>query len=154
MSQPKSPNVNGSLNYLALDPGLTTGWAHWDAKGNFELFGSIAGLDNLSDFLENLKNQPQVIIMEDYIINPRIPQGGTKVVASEAIGRISHYARIRRIDIIRQPNTIKPIAYKWAQAPVPKRKADTHQFDAFAHGEYYLIKNRIKPHPILKEFKT
>lgn len=129
--------------YWSYDPGLLTGYAQFDSKGVVQQIGHVQGLDNLSDFLESIADVPNTIIVEDYIINPSIPQGGTKVVAARAIGRIEHYARIRRIKVEFQPNTIKSIAYRRAGIAVPTKRPRLDEMDAYVHGHHWLIENGI-----------
>lgn len=142
---PDSPKPNSAPIVWAFDPGLTTGYAQFDTDGNMVNFGSAKGLDSLVMFLENRPDAPNIIVVENYVIDPKTPQGGTEVIASEAIGCIYSYARLRKIEFVRQSRLIKGDAYRMIKQTPPKQKAMEHQFDAWAHGVYYLRTNNLIP---------
>lgn len=143
--QPPIHGVTKNTHYWSFDPGKTTGYAHFDAEGKLLNLGSVIGLDSLTDYLEDIpdENIPRTIIVENYMVDPNIPQGGLEVTASEAIGRISHYARIRRIPVVRQSRLIKRDAYRRAGINPPKDKKLEHQYDAYVHGNWWLCEEKI-----------
>lgn len=134
-------------HYLALDPGLHTGWALWDNKGEFLDMGTIHGEKELHDFLAGLPTCIEVVIIEDFILfkNKAIKQAGSKMPAPKAIAQIETFARLWGAAIIKQPSNIKPIAEKMTGVKTKGKSHDqTHVLDAFNHGEYYLIKTGVK----------
>lgn len=130
------------MTYLAVDPGGSTGWATFDSKGDGITIGTCHTREQVYDMLRDTK--PDLIILEDWITQQGIHLGGDKMETVRVIGAIEFYAYIRVIPIKLQPNTIKPIAYKWAGMVKPKRKSLTHETDAYVHGVYYLQKNGIR----------
>lgn len=128
--------------YLALDPGHTTGWATFDEKGNATGMGSLDGRHELYEFLA--EHKPTLVIMEDWLTNPNIRLGGDPLATVRYIGVVEYWCHLQGIQLVLQPNTVKSIAYLWAGIKKPRRKADTHQADAYVHGVYYLQKNGIR----------
>jgi len=133
----------GSVTYLALDPGWHTGWALFDANGEKIQSGLFLGIDMFEDFLDHLG--PSHIIYEDYIHRPWTPQGGSKHHAAQVIGACKAWAKRNGCKTTEQPNTVKPIAYKWAGL-----KKKSHENDAIAHGIYYLQKNGIRKSRLIR----
>lgn len=132
----------GRSSYLALDPGETTGFATFDAQGNSLEIGEVFSDSELDDLLDRVK--ASVIIIEDWIQSPYITMGGSKQLTARTIGSVEAWARRNGAKVVLQPNTIKPIAYKWAGIKKPKAKSLTHSADAFVHGVYYLQKTGIR----------
>lgn len=130
------------FKYLAIDPGKMNGWALFDTGGYLRDAGQT---DNLYKFLRKLDPKPEVIIFEDYVINPRIRQGGTRPVAAIAIGHLEAYCEDNNIQLVKQYATNKTMGYVWAEIKQADDHKDSHQRDAIAHGTYYLIRNRIRP---------
>lgn len=140
------------MKYIAFDPGTNTGWAKFNEQGLLAMFGKLVGDEALIDFLEELDPLPTVIIVEDYIVNPHIRQGGKRPVASEAIGIISSYAKRKKIPITRQPNTVLSTGLKWAGLKKPKGHLPD-AYSAIAHGTYYLEINKLRPGVMLNRLK-
>jgi hypothetical protein len=108
--------------------------------------GQVEGIDEFTTWLEDLPMKPALIIYETYVIDPNVKQGGTDVPASQVIGAIRSYGQRHSIVCLPQLRTVLLIGYRWAGIkPLPKSKHKlSHQYDAFAHGIYYLIKNKIR----------
>ena len=142
------------IAYAAFDPGKTTGYALYDKEGKLLKIGSIIGLEEFVDFIEGMDNKPLVIIYEKYVIDPKIRQGGTEPVAAIAIGIILSYARRNDIATVGQLNTIKQMGYMYAglDRKIASNKAASHQWDAHAHGTYYMLTNDIIKSKILEEY--
>jgi hypothetical protein len=128
--------------YLAIDPGETTGYASFNTNGDGIELGSCRDREQVYRMLA--KQRPNVIIMEDYIINPNISHGNSKVETVRVIGAIEYYAWLNDAKVILQPNTIKSIGYRWAGISKPKNHAISHEPDAYVHGVFYLQKNGIR----------
>lgn len=133
--------------YLAVDPGLHTGWAVWRQDGMFLEMGTTNDYDELHKKLESLPNTIKVVVIEDFTLwyHKAKRQAGSKMPAPKAIGQVETFARLWGAEIVKQGADIKPIAEKWTGVStklVPK--IQTHVLDAFNHGEYYLIKNKVK----------
>jgi len=140
-------------HYLAIDPGERwNGWATFNDLGDLIEFGTVEGVDALTDWLEDFPvgNLRQVIV-EDYRIGyvkgkfGAAKHSGSQALTVATIGRIESWVyRNRLAPVVKQPNNIKTIGYMWAGLEVPKDKRFSHQTDAFVHGVYYLQKNGIR----------
>lgn len=128
--------------YLALDPGGTTGWATFNETGDSTGMGSCPTRETVYELLRN-KN-PSVIVCEDWITRGHTTFGGDKMETARVIGAVEFYAYLKHVKVVLQPNTVKPIAYKWAGLSKPKAKVLTHETDAYVHGVYYLQKAGIR----------
>lgn len=141
-------------HYLALDPGLHTGWAMWDKKGVIITMGATHSYEALHEMLADLPTTIKVVILEDFFLfsNKAKKQHGSRMPAPKAIGQIETFARLWGARIEKQASSIKPIAermtgkhtkdYSTGRLLMPKEQ--THMWDAYNHGEYYLITKKIK----------
>lgn len=153
------PSVRHSAAFLFIDPGETTGWATFTQDGLMLSLGQVAGLDAFTDWLEI--QDPALIVFEDYLVNPNIPHGGSRVETIQVIGAIKSFAKRRSICAVPQAPHIKRIGYAWCglKALPKSRHSISHQYDAMAHGVYYLVKERIrkvgdKPHIVCTACQT
>lgn len=131
--------------YLAVDPGVTIGWATFDQNGS----GLTMGQASIPQFYEMLRNcKSQVIIVEDYRKNPehfmRKEHAWSRLETVRVIGAIEFYCFLTGKQCVEQPNTIKPIAYMWAGMKPSKNHKISHEQDAYVHGVYYLQKAGIR----------
>jgi len=128
--------------YLALDPGGTTGYASFNEDGNLEDMGEVFDRDSLRELLGN--TGPSLVICEDWKTNPHIRFGNDKMETVRVIGQIEEWCSVNNVSLVLQPNTIKPIAYRWAGKKQSRNKALSHRLDAYVHGVYYLQRNGIR----------
>ncbi len=134
--------------YLAVDPGETTGWATFDAKGSILNMGQFKqheqgkALDNL------VRSELKAVICEDYRNHAWTKQKNwSRNQTSKNIGALEMIAELRGVPVHLQSNSVKPIGYKWAgmtEGP-PSNHSISHQYDAYAHGVYWLQSNGIRP---------
>lgn len=131
--------------FLAIDPGLTVGWATFDEAGNGITMGQVR-MEQFYDMLVGCKSQ--VIIMEDYMKNPQhfkhVERDWSKLETVRVIGAVEFYCKLTGKQLVEQPNTIKPIAYMWAGLQPSKNHKISHEQDAYVHGVYYLQKAGIR----------
>jgi hypothetical protein len=135
------------VKYLAIDPGETSGWAQFDAQGNAIAYGQFK-LKDVKESLQRLVSSDLLaVIVEDYKVHPWQKQRGfSRNETSKIIGRIEMICELRNIKMVLQPNTVRAIGYKWAGLDEqPTNHAISHQFDAVAHGVYWLQMNGIRP---------
>ena len=131
--------------YIALDPGETTGWAGFDGKGVIQKFGQFTQDEQTKWLDEHIVEGVLMVIIEEY----RNYKGGTfqgqKNQTSKNIGAIEMICELRGVPYTRQPANIKKIGYKFAGMPdgPPSDHRISHQYDAVAHGTYYLRVNGI-----------
>lgn len=134
-------------SYLAIDPGITSGWAIFDEQGNVLNYGQFK-LDEVDDAIPELIHEKLIaVICEDYRNHGWMQQKKwSRNDTSKIIGRIEAIAALRKVPVHLQPNTVKAIGYKWAGLnEAPSNHSISHQFDAVAHGVYWLQKNNIRP---------
>jgi hypothetical protein len=133
--------------YLALDPGKATGWATWDQDGIWLDMGTVWSHQELDELLSGFPTSIKVVIYEDFILFPNKAKAqiGSRMPASVAIGKIETYAHLWGATMYQQPSGIKSIAErltgKFTKGMAHNR---THVIDAYNHGEYWLIQNKIK----------
>src|SRR5215510_1574641 len=106
-------------------------------------FGQITDPDLFMDFIEALDPKPEVIVMEDYIIRKHISHSGSRAPTIQLIGMIKRYARKNDIKVVLQQASAKSIGYKFAGMTPTKNHAQSHQYDAVAHGVFYLQKHGV-----------
>lgn len=132
--------------YLAIDPGDTTGWAKFNDLGSVISFGQVKE----AEFNQWLGEQCQlgtlkVIITEDYKNHGWMnQQKWSRNKTSKKIGGVEAVAALYGITVILQPNTVKSIGYMWGGIEPPSNHSISHQFDAYAHGVYYLQTEGIR----------
>lgn len=134
-------------HYLALDPGLHTGWAIWDEDGLFINMGTTHTYDELHDLLAGFPIGIKVVIVEDFKLfkHKARQQAGSRMPAPRAIGQIETFARLWGATIVKQPSIIKDSAERLTGVSTKGLPHDqTHVLDAYNHGEYYLIGQGIK----------
>ena len=135
------------VEYLALDPGESTGYAMFKSDGDVEDFGTLKGRPALYEFLEHIvPSTVKVVVIEDYTLYPwkGKEQSWSKLDTVRYIGAIEFWAHKRLTQVVFQPPNIKSIAYMWAGIKVPKNHDHSHQTDAYVHGVYYLQKQGIR----------
>lgn len=132
-------------SYLALDPGHTTGWATFDDKGNILEMGQFT-LKEVNRLNELIHDNLKTVIVEDYRNHGFTQQKKwSRNETSKIIGRIEALCEIRNIEVVLQPNTVRGIGYKWMGSEQPTNHSISHQWDAAAHGVYWLQKNGVRP---------
>lgn len=153
---------------LCIDPGDMTGWAtiELDGKGapkdfdnitfeefseriseyrrfNAEALRSIEGRAE-SSVREFEKLLPVAIIYEEYRKRPGARHAtGNKYLASQVIGITRNFATEFGIKLIAQVPANKNTGAKWSGLLPPKRHAESHCYDAYNHGFYYLRNQRL-----------
>ena len=132
--------------YLAIDPGMTSGWAVFDEVGTIIEYGQFAYADATKELKVLIHDELLTIIVEDYKNHPWMKQKGWgKNETSKLIGKIETLAELRDIPIVLQSNTVKGIGYMYAGLKPPSNHSISHQFDAYAHGVYWLQTEGIRP---------
>ena len=137
-------------HYMAIDPGITSGYAFFDDNGKPTDLGDVKGVNEFLDFLDDITPSPLVIIVESYVIRRYQVRenAGSKQETLQVIGAIKRYGYRRHIPVIEQDNQKKVIGYKYlGMKPSPNHRL-THRTDALAHGQYYLqsrgiVKSRL-----------
>lgn len=136
-------DVQSVPRYLALDPGETTGWALFSETGELIKFGQYRQAEQTQWLTEYLTSDLWGAIVEDYR-NYTGQKRWSRNTTSKNIGSIELLCEMRGVPCILQPANIKKIGYKWAGlGEAPTNHAISHQYDAIAHGTYWLRMNNI-----------
>lgn len=140
--------------YLAFDPGVSTGWAAFDEKGDVVEKGIIRGLSDLIEWLDDREDIPEVVICESYAVFQKkaMAHTGSKLETSQAIGMIKAKALGKwKAEYVEQPSSILSIAVLWSGVKLPGNHDKSHDIAAYNHGVYYLQKNGIRQSRIITE---
>lgn len=131
---------------LALDPGMTTGWAIFNAQGKFIESGQ-ANIVEVNDLDEKIvPNNISHIVYEDFKLfaHKARKQIGSRFEASQVIGKAEGWAHKHDLETIKQPASIKAIAEKWSQIKPTGSHAQSHWVDAYNHGYFFLVKRGLR----------
>lgn len=133
-------------SYLAIDPGDMSGWATFDDKGNVIAYGQYHLSDQTVMLDKLIIPTLKLCITEDYKNHPwKKQKNWTKNQTSKNIGKIELMCEMRGVKLVLQPNTVKSMGYMYLGTSPPSNHSISHQFDAIAHGVYYLQQNGIRP---------
>lgn len=135
---------------LAVDPGKTVGWARWTNEGAFvgKYEGSVEYFYTILTLLVDRDVEPNTFVVENYRLDPNIPQGGSLMEASQVIGAVSFVSNYLDASLVLQPNSILPMAQKWTGVTVPRHGIKNHDANsAYNHGMYFMIKQGIIKNP-------
>ena len=132
--------------YLALDPGETTGWALFDLNGIELEIGQFKQIDQTKELTRLVTSDLKAVICEDYVnFGWKQQKRWSRNQTSKNIGSLEMLCELRGVPLYLQPANIKAIGYRFAglDGP-PSNHAISHQFDAFVHGVYWLQTNGIR----------
>lgn len=142
----ESHNMTAQIKYiLAVDPGDTTGWATLTYEGgHLILWDQVAASGFVDKFMELIKEygHPVVIVYEDFIVFKRAAakQAGSRMFASQVIGALKTLSKMTGIPLESQSPDKKDLGAKGSGRKAPSRHSESHKYDAFNHGFYYLCK--------------
>lgn len=130
---------------LAIDPGVHNGYAEFTDDGNFVFMGQLE-IDDMLEFFIKYDKPVSVVIVEDYVIFKKraIQQSGSNVPAAQVIGAAKMFAKKHGAKFVLQKANILPIAEKLSQKFLPNDHGISHQFSAYNHGFYYLVKQGLR----------
>lgn len=132
----------GSPVYVALDPGGTTGYAVFDEAGKLRDLEYL-DLDEVRERFEQDLWDTIAVICEDWRLHPEQAKNfsWSQMPTAKLIGWLEGVCMMRSIPFHLQPASIKPMAYKHlGKNPLPKSNPMNHAWDAWAHGNEFLIK--------------
>ena len=131
---------------LALDPGKASGWATFSNDGQFISMGQTSTIDDFITWLDNFVGDVTTVVVEDYVLYKQraLSQSGSKMPAPQIIGAILLFAKQKGANVVKQPAGILNIAQKLSGVPLPVDHSISHQFSAYNHGYYWLVKNGIR----------
>lgn len=140
------------IRILAIDPGLTTGYAAFNDEGYPFATGEIrepgglkdANLRTHIDWFRKLKNKPGTIVCEQFRIRPGNETTGKRVIASEVIGVVRTWAVLNEIELVMSEPANLNTGCKLAGIVMPKQHSKTHVPSAIAHGTLYAVEKGIR----------
>jgi hypothetical protein len=148
--------VNSDLNpvtYLAIDPGKSNGVCGYDEKYYIQFMYTVPATD-MTQFLAQF-HKIKTCILEDFKLYPNKAKDQiySDMETSRIIGRVETWAEMEKVNLIKQPASIKPTGYAWiGKKQPPKSNAANHQMDANVHFMYWAIKNNhINPAIVLNK---
>lgn len=133
--------------YIAFDPGTTTGYATFDIHGNVKDMGQIhGGVEGVAQWLADHDEAYSTMIIEDYKITPHEASFnvGRDLMAVQVLGMLKGWATGRKINVVVQSRQVKKIGQTYGGYKFKGRHKDSHQWDAYYHGMYYLVSKRIR----------
>jgi hypothetical protein len=134
------------IRYVAIDPGLTSGYACFNDEGDPIKMGQFK-MNQLTETLNYLITPDlKHVICEDYRNHGWTQQKRwSRNDTSKIIGKIELMCELRSVPCSLQPNTVKAIGYRWAGLKeAPANHDISHQYDAVAHGVFWLQQNGIR----------
>lgn len=129
---------------IAFDPGDTTGVAIFSTQGELKQMTQL-DLQSLIDFLGGYEAPVALVIVEDFRLFKKkaMQQVGSQMPAPQVIGAIKTFASMKGVEVVIQPSNIKPLALKWSGIAMPGNHSQSHQWDAYLHGYYWLVSNGV-----------
>ena len=131
--------INGP--YLAIDPGgRYNGYAEFEADGTDRQKGIFEGKTNFYMLLKY--SDAKVVIMEEYELYPwkSDDQKWSQLHTVRIIGAVEYWCHITKRELVFQKPMIKQVGYMWAGM----KNRHKHDEDAYVHGLYYLVRNKIR----------
>lgn len=133
------------MRILSFDPGETTGWCYQNPDEILG-FGQASGLTELIQVCEQHKGIVDHIVIEDYVILGHKAKShiGGRVPTIQAIGYLKAWAITEGLKPpTLYPARLKPTQQKQTQMKPIGAHKDNHWVDAYNHGRWYLIQNKL-----------
>ena len=133
--------------FIAFDPGNTTGYAVFDIHGDVQTMGQISnGIEGVVEWLSKHDEPYSTMIVEDYKITPNEASHnvGRDLMAVQVIGMLKGWAKSHSIRLVMQSRNVKNMGAIYGGYKHKGAHKDSHQWDAYYHGMYYLVKNRVR----------
>lgn len=131
---------------LAIDPGKMNGLAVFDKEGKVVVYSQCVMAD-IVDLIQDYLDEYDIshMVVEDFKLfgHKAKQQIGSKMEASQVIGKCETIAQLKKLEFVKQPASILPIAQMWTQTKMPGNHTVSHQISAYLHGAYWLIKNDL-----------
>jgi hypothetical protein len=137
------------LGLLAIDPGNTTGYAYFDSKGVINEWDQIpGGVEGMVGFMMDWHKPLDTLVVEDYRVRGDV-QGlkanvGGQLETVQVIGALKAWAFNTKWEFILQAPQLKRMGEKYSNLrPTGAHNNNSHKVDAYNHGYYWLVKNKL-----------
>jgi len=138
------------ITLYGIDPGQTTGFVQVDIVDREFIVKNVQhwNVTQVNDwYTEMLDSPPAILIIEDYIIQPRVhnySHEGDKGIALRLIGGAQFLCHAKpQLQLELQGNFRKPTGYGMLGAKYVRGKKGQHSLDALAHVMYYAAMNKL-----------
>lgn len=139
-------DLNPEYEYLAIDPGETSGWATFNSKGEVVQIGQFVMAEQNNHLKTLIKPGLKMVVIEDYKNHAWMRQKNwSRNQTSKNIGKMEMVCDLNEVPYVLQSNIYKSMGFKYLGIEEPKNHAIGHQFCAMAHGVYWLQTNGIRP---------
>lgn len=131
---------------LGIDPGKNTGYALIKLEGRKIQPTGIQGVDKNESInsIKELMPQVDIVVIEDFLIRPDKARKGNfdynNMVAPRVIGKVELLCELNETQLEKQPASVKPPAYGYANLKYVPGKKGQHWQDAYAHACYYAVR--------------
>lgn len=134
------------MKILGIDPGKSSGYALIEVIDRVIKPTGEQGVD-VNESVKNINRllvEADVVVIEDFLIRPDKARKGNfdynNMVAPRVIGKVEMLCEINEKPIVKQPSSLKPPAYGFANLKYVPGKKGQHWQDAYAHACYYAVK--------------
>jgi hypothetical protein len=132
---------------LGIDPGKNTGWALIRLEGRKITPTGQQGVDKNESIItiQKVISEVDLVVIEDFLIRPDKARKGNfdynNMVAPRVIGKVELLCELTQTQLEKQPASVKPPAYGFANLKYVPGKKGMHWQDAYAHAVYYCVRN-------------
>jgi hypothetical protein len=138
------------MKIISFDPGQSTGWSvlDTDERPAFTMFGITRTPRELFDIFNKFEGFPDVVVCEDYHINPAAMRRGwahqwDKGLTLRAIGAIEHFAYWNNSKFVLQQSSQLKVGCGFIGYKYVDKKHVPDNISAMAHGAFFCVKNDI-----------
>lgn len=139
------------MKILGIDPGINTGVAILTVENNEVIKETLKTYDlkRYTEFLKMLiiayekptKSFNLQFVVEDYLLDPTIPQGGSRLETVRVIGKTEFVAELIEAPLAFQLRNIKVQAQRMSGRTPEGNHALSHVVDAYNHAYYWGVMN-------------
>lgn len=142
------------MKILGVDPGGMNGLAWFKDDYQLEGFNQIS-LNDFPIWLDQHQPVPDLVVLENYRLwkHKALQQSGSDMPASQAIGMVKAYCKVRGIKLVEQSPQILEAAQKMSQMKMPSDHSQSHWVSAYNHVFWYMVKQGYRQVEMAEEDK-
>lgn len=122
---------------LAVDPGKNTGIALFNSKGEV-IINTTWSVEGLIDYLAENPDIDQLVVENWRLRTRQVQQTGSKMEASQVIGILRLWSKLRAVPLATQDPQVMRIAAMHFQVKIPAKSHIPDKTAALLHGLYFL----------------